>query len=105
MTNTNHTSEQPASVHTQGDWYLNGSYGDYEYATIETKERVIAIVLTEGEHEATEEEKANADLLRAAPILLEALLRFNPLTERSQEDYLVRARAIAKAKGLPHDPR
>jgi hypothetical protein len=72
MNDLKHKATQTAS-HTTGDWRLNGSHGDYEYAAIESGDKLIAMVLTENECQATPEEIANAKLLVAAPELLDAL--------------------------------
>ena len=87
-----------------GDFSCMGAY----YATVSVRERPypIAFVLGDDEHDESVEVSANADLIAAAPDLLEALdwllgcIEADPKNERHPDDWKERlsmARAGARA--------
>ena len=82
------------SKHTQGDWYINGD----KWATIQSKNTDEKIVVTYPSIAAInstfityEEFRANANLIAAAPKMLEALLKLQDVIERAASQNCVHA--------------
>jgi hypothetical protein len=72
--NTSAPSVASVPSHTPGPWTVgDDSPNDYEGPMIDTRDRVVAVITIDHENESTPEERANAQLISAAPDLLAAL--------------------------------
>jgi hypothetical protein len=73
--------------HTPGPWNITNGRRDYEHAEIGTSAKTVAVILM-ADVEATDEDRANARLIAAAPELLEIVQAVAELRRkwRSQDE-------------------
>ena len=88
-------------MHTKGQWYTSESVNIHEQRIIADEEtgQTIAVVYGRGGHDTREDEtRANANLIAAAPELLEALEMMIRAANVKEIDPLVMFASIEKAK-------